>query len=122
MSVLVLLLHRVTSILGRRRNTFFFYFYRDLEGARNILEIMQKNDCPPSANTYGVLLEGYAENGDLEGMEKLLKDCNEKELVLSSQSVLKTICNLVSNDCYQDGAVKEVWIVFFNQMILLGGF
>ena len=50
--------------------------YRDLDGARSVLDMMKDNDITPGTESYGALAATYAEKGDMEGVERVSSDFN----------------------------------------------
>lgn len=59
---------------------------------------MSEAGLEPSADTYTTLLCGYAKKGDIEGINKILNDCNTKEIYLLDKDYLDIVYALATND------------------------
>ena len=69
----------------------------DLESASGILAVMKQAGLEPSADTYTTLLSGYARKGDIETINQLMKECEEKEIYLLDKDILDIIYALAIN-------------------------
>ncbi|KRT80285.1 hypothetical protein AMK59_7357 [Oryctes borbonicus] len=70
----------------------------DMDSAQGILTVMAQAGLEPSADTYTTLLCGYAKKGDIETINKLLNECEEKEVYLLDKDYLDVIYALTIND------------------------
>lgn len=68
-----------------------------MESARGILNVMVQAGLEPSADTYTTLLCGYAKQGDLESIQKVLDECEQKEVFLLDKDYLDIIYTLAAN-------------------------
>lgn len=71
--------------------------FRDMESAQGILAVMTQAGLEPSADTYTTLLCGFAKEGNMEVIDKLMKECEEKEIFLLDKDLLEIIYSLVIN-------------------------
>lgn len=69
-----------------------------MESARGILSVMQQAGLEPSADTYTILLCGYAKTGDIEKINELLEEADAKELYLLDNDYLDIIYSLATNN------------------------
>lgn len=68
-----------------------------MESAEGIISVMSQAGLEPSADTYTTLLCGYAKKGDIEAINKVLNDCNTKEIYLLDKDFLDIVYALATN-------------------------
>lgn len=69
----------------------------DMESASGILNVMTQAGLEPSADSYTTLLCGYARKGEIETIEKLLEECEKKDVFLLDKDLLDIIYALAVN-------------------------
>lgn len=69
----------------------------DLESAVGVLSVMSHSGMEPSADTYTTLLCGFARNGDIESINKYMKQCEEKEIYLLDKDRFEVVYALAVN-------------------------
>lgn len=72
-------------------------FADDMESAAGIIAVMSQAGLDPSADTYTILLSGYARKGDIESINKYIKLCEEKEIHLLDKDFLEVCYALAIN-------------------------
>lgn len=68
-----------------------------MSSAENIIGVMSQAGLEPSADTYTMILSGYAMKGDIEKMTKLIEECEKKEIFLLDKDYLDIIYALAIN-------------------------
>lgn len=68
-----------------------------MDSAEGILSVMTQAGLEPSADTYTTLLCGYAQKGDIENIQKILTDCENKEIFLLDKDYFDIIYSLATN-------------------------
>lgn len=69
-----------------------------MESAEGILTVMQQAGLEPNDDTYVTLMTSYAKQGDLKNIQRIVKECEEKEIFLIDRDFLKTIAALAENN------------------------
>ncbi|KAF2894634.1 hypothetical protein ILUMI_11532 [Ignelater luminosus] len=69
----------------------------DMESAHGILSVMAQAGLEPSADTYTTLLCGYSKKGDINMINKLLEECETKEVYLLDKDYLDIAYALAIN-------------------------
>nr|CAD7259831.1 unnamed protein product [Timema shepardi] len=70
----------------------------DMESASGILNVMQQAGLEPSADTYTTLLCGYAKRGDIEAIDRILLECNTKDIYLMDKDYMDIVYTLAVNN------------------------
>ncbi|XP_068906051.1 leucine-rich PPR motif-containing protein, mitochondrial [Tenebrio molitor] len=69
----------------------------DMDSAQGILGVMTQAGLEPSADTYTTLLCGYGKKGDIDAINKILQECESKEIYLLDKDYLDIIYALATN-------------------------
>ncbi|XP_074026112.1 bicoid stability factor isoform X2 [Leptinotarsa decemlineata] len=69
----------------------------DMDSAQGIINVMIQAGLEPSADTYTTLLGGYAAKGDIEMVNKLIAECDTKEIFLLDKDLLDIVYSLATN-------------------------
>ncbi|XP_050307850.1 leucine-rich PPR motif-containing protein, mitochondrial isoform X2 [Anthonomus grandis grandis] len=69
----------------------------DMDSAHGILSVMAQAGLEPSADTYTTLLCGYAKQGNMDQINKLIAECEEKEIFLLDKDYLDIVYALATN-------------------------
>uniref|UniRef100_A0A1B6C3W0 Pentacotripeptide-repeat region of PRORP domain-containing protein n=2 Tax=Clastoptera arizonana TaxID=38151 RepID=A0A1B6C3W0_9HEMI len=70
----------------------------DLESAHGIIGVMRQAGLEPSNETYTTLMCSYAKKGNVEALEKLFKECEEKDVFLNDKDILEVVYTLGVNN------------------------
>ena len=73
-------------------------FFSDMESAVGILTVMAQAGLEPSSSTYTSLLCGYAKHGDINAINRTLKECEDKEITINDRELLEVAFSLCVND------------------------
>lgn len=65
-----------------------------MESAVGVLSVMKQAGLEPSVDTYTALLSGYAINGDVDSILKILDECSASEIELGSRDLLEVAYHL----------------------------
>jgi len=69
----------------------------DIESAAGIISVMSQAGLEPSADTYTILLCGFARKGDIDSINKYIESCEEKEIHLLDKDFLEIVHALAIN-------------------------
>uniref|UniRef100_A0A0K8SN95 Leucine-rich PPR motif-containing protein, mitochondrial n=1 Tax=Lygus hesperus TaxID=30085 RepID=A0A0K8SN95_LYGHE len=70
----------------------------DMESAVGILSVMKQAGLEPSSATYTALLCGYAKHGDVQAIQRTLKECESNEISITDRDLLEVMFTLIVND------------------------
>lgn len=62
-----------------------------MESAEGMLTVMKQASLEPSCETYTTLMCGYARRGDKDALERLIKDCKLKDVLISDRDFLEVL-------------------------------
>lgn len=68
-----------------------------MDSAHGILKVMTQAGLEPSADTYTTLLCGYAKKGDIDKINSILRECEEKDIYLLDKDYLDIVYALSVN-------------------------
>nr|CAD7437873.1 unnamed protein product [Timema bartmani] len=82
----------------------------DMESASGILTVMQQAGLEPSSDTFTTLLCGYAKRGDLEAIDRILLECDTKDIYLMDKDYMDIVYTLAVNNHAQlvDSPVEKI--------------
>lgn len=69
-----------------------------MESAQDVLNLMAQAGLQPSADTFTTLLCGYAKQGDIESMKKIINECESNDIFLLDKDFLQIASSLILND------------------------
>ena len=78
-----------------------------MENAEGILNVMKESGLEPSSETYTILICGFIRNKNLEGVEKVLKQCEEADIMFSDRDYFDMVYTLAMNG-YDDEIDKVI--------------
>lgn len=79
---------RPTGFLCSQSST---HFCSDMESAEGMLTVMKQANLEPGCETYTALMCGYARRGDKAALERLIKDCKLKDILISDRDFLEVV-------------------------------
>lgn len=81
-----------------------------MESAEGMLSVMKQANLEPSSDTYTTLMCGYAGRGDKAALERLIKDCKLKDILISDKDFLEVVCAAAINghvDLVDEVCIKQ---------------
>lgn len=79
----------------RDQQTFYVlnstHIFSDMESAEGMLTVMKQANLEPGCETYTMLMCGYARRGDKAALERLIKDCKLKDILISDRDFLEVV-------------------------------
>ena len=83
-----------------------------MESAHGVLSVMKSSGLMPSADTYMNLMVGYAEKGDMEGLERVMEECASSDDQLQNREYMEVIYALASKGHSQHvSVVSKLWML-----------
>lgn len=69
-----------------------------MESAEGILSVMKQAGIHPTPETYTILVCGYINEGNLDKVNSILQECEEKEVIFIDKDYLEMIYHMSVKD------------------------